>query len=209
MRKDNLFKKNFKKQFLSVNQKIENYFQNSKSFLLKLKKTKIYDNYRVFLALGIIVILTLSYFSIPSFFNKSLIQSKIKYQILKRYNIDLKFTDEINYVLLPKPHFATLRSLILGKDKEIAQIEKLKIYISFKNLYSFDSLNVKDLTFIKTDFNINKDDVYFFTNLLRNEPNENKIIFKDSNIFFKSRNDDLLFINKIKKSELFYDSLNL
>ena len=48
---------------------------------------------------------------------------------------------------------------------------------------------IKDLVFTKTDFNINKDDTLFFEKLLKTEPNENKIILKNSNIFFRGSDE--------------------
>ena len=54
--------------------------------------------------------------------------------------------------------------------------------------------------FKKTEFNVYKDDLVFFRDLLKTEPSENKIIFKNSNIFLKDSFDETLFINKIKKS---------
>ena len=37
-------------------------------------------------------------------------------------------------------------------------------------------------------------------------PNDNKIVIKNSNIFFQNENDELLFLNKIKNSKFYYDS---
>ena len=66
-----------------------------------------------------------------------------------------------------------------------------------------------NLVFNKTDFNIYLKDFSFFSELLKIAPNENKILFKNSNIFFKSRDDDVLFINKIDNSKFYFDSNNL
>ena len=41
------------------------------------------------------------------------------------------------------------------------------------------------------------------------EPNKNKVIIKESNIFFKDKNDEVLFINQIKSSSFYYDLKNL
>ena len=41
------------------------------------------------------------------------------------------------------------------------------------------------------------------------QPNENKIIFKNCKIFYKSKDDQVLFINKIKRGEFYYDSNSL
>ena len=49
----------------------------------------------------------------------------------------------------------------------------------------------------------------FFKELLNIEPNENKILIKDSTIFFKNNLDEIIFINKIKNSKFYYDSNKL
>ena len=48
MPKQNLFAKKLKKQFLSINDSIENYFNKLKFIKSNLNKTRIIDNYRVF-----------------------------------------------------------------------------------------------------------------------------------------------------------------
>ena len=53
------------------------------------------------------------------------------------------------------------------------------------------------------------EDFVFFENLLKTEPNDNSISFKKSNIFFKNKDDEILFINKIFDSKFYYDSKNL
>ena len=68
-----------------------------------------------------------------------------------------------------------------------------------------DSVEIKDLIFNKADFKIYQKDLKFFSDLLKTEPNENKIVIKDSNIFFKDKNEEVLFINKIYESKFFYD----
>ena len=44
--------------------------------------------------------------------------------------------------------------------------------------------------------------IFIFKNLLETAPNENKIVIKNSNIFFKNEDDEVLFINKIFNSHL-------
>ncbi len=41
------------------------------------------------------------------------------------------------------------------------------------------------------------------------EPSKNKIIIKRSNIFFRNKNDEVLFINQIKNSSFYFDLKNL
>ena len=58
-------------------------------------------------------------------------------------------------------------------------------------------------------FNIKFKDLSFFEKLLKIEPNENKIIIKNSNIFYKNKYEEILFLNKIGNSKFYFDSYNL
>ena len=138
MPKHNLFAKKLKKQFLSVNDSIESYFNKLKFLRLNLKNTKLIENNRAFLILGSFIVLIVSYFLLPSFYNKNLIQSKIENQILKKYNIEIEIEDKIKYGLFPKPHFFTNNSSILLNNKNIAEINSLKIHISSSNFFKFN-----------------------------------------------------------------------
>ncbi len=209
MPKHNLFIKKLKSSFVSINDSLERYFHNLKYLKSKIKKTKLSQNNKAFLIFGSLIFLTLIYFLLPTFYNKDIIQVDIKNQIYKKYNIDIKYNEEIKYGMLPKPHFVAENLFILHNEKKIGVAKNFKIFISADKFFSFNNVEVKDLIFNKTDFSIYKDDLVFFEKLLKTEPSENKIIIKNSNIFFKNDNDDTLFINKIKKSEFYYDSNKL
>ena len=209
MRKHNLFAKKLKKQFLSINDSIERYFDKIKTLKTDLKKTKLRTNSKAFLAFWAIVIFTLVYLLVPSFYNKEKIQSQIKNHVFQRYNIDIKFNDQIEYILFPKPHFKAKNLLVLHNEKTIANKSNLKIFISINKLFKINQIDIKDLVFHRTDFNIRSKDFGFFLELLKTEPNENKIVIKKSNIFFKNNNNEVLFINKIYDSKFYYDPKNL
>lgn len=210
MSKHNFLNKKVKKQILSINDLIESNFNKLKYLKSNYKKILLSKENRLVLIIGIVVILTLSFLLIPTFYNKSVIQSQIKNQILKNYNINLKFNEDINYNLLPKPHFSAKNLSILRNKKEIGLTKNLKIFIGLGHFLSFkNEIDIRDLVFHKTDFNIYLNDFLFFKNLLKTEPNENKIFFKKSHIFFKNQNDEVLFINKIFKGKFYYDANNL
>ena len=142
MRKHNLFTKKLKKQFLSINDSIESSFDKLKSFKTKLKKTKLSRNSNVFLTLGTIVILTISYSLVPTFYNKAKIQSEIKNHIFKRYDFEIKFNEKIKYALIPTPHFVAKNLSVIHKDKIIAEANELKIFIEINNFFSSNKLNI-------------------------------------------------------------------
>ena len=209
MNKINLIPKKLKQRFLSINNLLESYF--SKLNLLKKypKKNNILANNKVFFGLSAIIILTLSYFLLPTLYNKDIAQVEIKNQISKNYNFDIKFNEKIRYGLLPKPHFVSKNLSILNNKREIGVVQNFKVFIDFGNLFSIDNLEINDLVLNKTDFDLNKNDLLFFEKFLKMEPNENKIIIKRSNIFFKNLNEELLFLNKIDDSKFYFDSYNL
>ena len=209
MNKLNLIPKKIKQRFLSINDSLENHFSKLNFIKTFSKKNNILANNRVFFGLSAVLILTLSYFLLPTLYNKDKSQVEIKNQILKKYDINVKFNDKIRYGLLPKPHFISKNLSILNNEREIGIVKNFKIFIDFGNFFSIDNLEVKDLVLNKTDFNLNKKDLLFFDKLLKMEPNENKIIFKKSNIFFKNLDEELLFLNKINNSKFYFDSYNL
>ena len=205
MNKHNLFTKKIKQIVLSTNNSIESYFNKIKYF----KKIEFIKNNRVFFGLSTVVILTLSYFLLPTMYNKDTIKNEIKNQILKRYNVEITFNESIRYALLPKPHFVSKNLSIIRDKREIGVVKNFKAFVKTDNFFSFNEVNVKDLVFNKTDFNIKKDDFSFIIELLQTEPNENQIIFKKSNIFFRGLDNELLFLNKVINSNFYYDSYNL
>ena len=164
MNKHNLLIKKVKKQILSINDSIESSFNKLKYFKNNFKKTKLSKNNKVFLASAIAVILTLSYFLIPTLYNKDLIQTQIKNHIIKKYDIEIKFNDKIKYGLLPTPHFVSRNLSIIRKNKEIGISKNFKTFIGFNNFLNMNEIQIKDLTFNKTDFNIQKNDFSFFLN---------------------------------------------
>ena len=209
MSRHNLLNKKIKKQILSINDLFENIFNKLKYFKSNYKKILLNKNNRVFLFVGILVILTLSYLSLPSFYNKETVRSEIKNQLLKNYNIGLKLENEINYSFFPSPHFFIKNPIIIREKKEIGKTKNLRVFIDGGNLLAINEINIRNLVFEKTDFNIYLEDFVFFENLLKTEPNDNSISFKKSNIFFKNKDDEILFINKIFNSKFYYDSKNL
>ena len=209
MIKHNFSIKNIKKQILYINNQIESIFNKIKFFRSNYKKILLDKNNRVFLACATVLFLSLSYFLIPTLYDKELIQSQIKNQIYKKYKIKIKFNKKINYGLLPKPHFIAKDLSIMRNDKEIGIAKNFKVLISAGNFLDMNNINTKDLILNNTDFNIQKDDYIFFESLLKTEPNENKIIIKNSNIFFRDKDEEVLFINKIADSQFYYDSNKL
>ena len=205
MRKQNLLSKKISKQILSINNLLESYFNSLRRFILDTKRLRFDKNNKVFLVIVSIIFLTIVYFLIPTAYNKELIQKEIKNQVLQKYNISIKFDNEIQYNFFPKPHFNSKNLLIFNDQKKIGEVKNFKIFVNFKNFFKFNQIQTLDVIFDKADFKVKKSDLSFFITLLKTEPNRHKINIKRSNLFFMNKDDEVLFINQINDSQIYYD----
>lgn len=209
MIKHNSLIKKIKKQILSINTVIENSFNKLKYFKKNYKKIIFNKDNRVFLISATLILITLTYLLIPTSYNKTLIETELKNHILKKYDIKIKFNNDVRYGLLPKPHFTSKNLSIFNDKEEVGIVEDFKAYVQISKFFQRDKIFIEDLIFKKGDFYFKKKDFLFLKKLLETEPNEKMIIIKDSNIFFKDKNDEVIFINKIFNSKVYYDLKNL
>ncbi len=207
MFKINFSKKKFHKLLLSINRVIESFF-NSLNFLKNKKKEKhilkTIQN-RVLLAIASFVILILSYFSLPGLYDKDSVKSKLENQIKNKYNLEVSFVDNVSYRLFPKPHFFASNLNIVHNGNIIINSNHTKIYVSMKNFFSFDKLNVHNLFLKKNEINIKKENLSFFKNILNFNKSIHNIVFKDSIVFYKNNFDDVIFLINLENLKFFYD----
>ena len=205
MSKHNNFVKFFKKVNLSINSLLEKYLNK-----LKFKNlSNIARSNKAFLTFVAFTILFLSYLSIPHIYNKSEIKKELTRQLLDKFNINFIFSKNFNYKFFPRPQFTIENSSIIDNQVEISDIKKLTIYISLDKLFSFKNINIKDVILENANFNFDKKNYDFFFKLLDNNFLENGFKIKNSNIFYRNSENEVLFINKIVKMNYFYDMNNL
>jgi len=205
MSKNNHFVKFFKKIYLSINRLLEKYLNklnpNNLSNILRSNK--------VFVIFVAIIILSLSYLSIPHVYNKVEIQKELENQLLDKFGLNFNFNKNFEYNFYPRPHFTIEKSSILEKGVNISDIKKLNIYISLNNLFSLKSITIKEVTLENANFNFNKKNSDFFLKLLDNNYLHSKLRIKNSNVFFKNNDEEILFVNKIIDMNYYYDTKEL
>ena len=205
MPKLNYFIKFLKKIYLTINRLIENNL-NKLNFANFYKITK---SSNFFLSLVVLIFLFSSYLLVPNIYDKALISKKLNDQLQEKFNLDFDLSQNLKYNFLPRPHFVYKNSSILKDQVEISKIEKLKIYFSLNNLFSYKNFEVTNLILEKSNFNLNNQTYDFFIQLLDSDLKDDKLIIKDSNIFYRNKDHEVLFINKILHMEYFYDNQNL
>ena len=151
----------------------------------------------------------ISYLLLPTFYNQSDIVKELKNGLQSKFDLNFKFSQNIKYNFFPRPHFITTDSKILDNKKEIAEISKLKIFISFDNLFSIKDIEIRDMILENANFNLNTKNYNFFIELLNRDFQGGNITINNSNVFFKHIEDEVLFITKIFKMKYYFDSKEL
>ena len=209
MIKKNSFIKKFNKLLISINERIESFFNILKD-LLNYKKTRKKINLKkidkkIPISFGAVIILSLCYILIPSLYDEKLVKTKLENQILQKYNLEVKFDGSLRYGFLPKPHFFVKDTIFTYNEKNLAKSNLAKIYISAKNFFSLENIQLEDLVFDQTEFNITSDNFSYFKKILNSNKSEYDIIFKNSNLFYKDRDDDVIFLTNIKYFNFIYN----
>ena len=123
----------------------------------------------------------------------------------EKYEININFNEKIRYGVFPKPFFYTKNLDINHNNNILGNSDNVKFYISFRNFFINKKPEIKDVIFQKTDLNIKSSDLDFFLKTLNNSKIKNKVVFKKIKLFFKDKNEELLFLSKVNKSYFFYD----
>ena len=195
----------FKQVNLSINNLLKKYL-NKLNFnnLSNLARSS-----NFFFTFVILFVLFISYLLIPNSYNKAEIRIELEHQLLDKFNLNFNLSHKLDYHFLPRPHFTNKKSVILKNQKEISEINHLKIYVSLKNLFSLKNIKVNDVILENANFNLNSKNYNFFIELLDNNFNDNSFEIKDSHIFYQNNDNDVLFINKIINIRYFHDVKNL
>ena len=176
---------------------------NSKKLLNLVKSNKFYR------AFVLIVILFLSYLSIPNIYDKNKISKEIETQLKNKFSLDFNLSENLKYSFLPRPHFTYIDSIISQNQNEISKNNKLKIYISLNNFFNFKNVKFKNFILENSNLDLNNQTYNFFTKILHQNFDKSTFIIKKSNVFYKNKNNEVLFINKIKNLKYYYESKNL
>ena len=199
-------------RFSSLIRKIFLYFvrlkfmKNSKVFI------SVFNRYLILLI--VILFSSLFYLSAPSLYNYVALQKELTEKLLKEFNLNTALSANIVYKILPSPNFEISNVLLItnkdNKFNEYAQIKKMKIYISTKNLQNQQQLKIKNIVISEANFNIDENSYSYINNYLKNKISNKKIQIKKSKIFFRENSDakEVIALSTLNKSKIFYDEKN-
>ena len=201
MTKLNPFVKNLKNISKSINSLLERNLNKLKFDNLKI----IASSNKIILTFVAVFVLFVSYILVPTFYKQVDISRELKKELLSKLNLDFTFTKNIKYNFFPRPHFTSEDSFIIENQNNIAEIDKIKIYVSLENLFSVKNIDINEVILENTNFELNNRNYNFFTKILDNNFLNINFKIKKSNIFFRNKENEVLFINKIKNLKYYYD----
>ena len=153
--------------------------------------------------------LYLLYLSIPSLYDTGRVQKVFNNKFLTDFNLNISLSTDISYRILPQPHFiikdAKLFYKKLNLPNEIGHIKELKIYISKKNFFNKNNIEILKVELNKSNFFIMKNDFIFFKKYFNKKFSEKEIIIKKSKFFLNDDKKNVILIYTINKSKLYFD----
>ena len=205
-----MIKHNYLVEFIKkINLTINRLIKKNLNKLNSINFYKIPKSNKFLLSIAVLIVLFLSYLSIPNIYDKDKISKKLKDHLQKKFNLNFNLSQNFKYNILPRPHVIYENSSILKDGSEISKIEELKIFISLNNLFSHKNFEIKNVILKKSNFNLDNQSHGFFTKLLDANFQDDRLVIKNSNIFYRNKDDEVLFINKILNMEYFYDIKSL
>ena len=130
------FNLTIKKILIKRYNKIINYFTDN--FKLN-KKNKISIFNKCLISFIALLFFYMFYLLIPTLYDKTWVQNNIENKLLNEFKIKFSFSSEISYEILPSPNFTIENVKIMSSKEnnptEIAEIKKLKVFISQKNFF--------------------------------------------------------------------------
>ena len=212
--KKNILNKTFSKFFTFFNMPKGPWKLSSNQFKKKNIENYISEkfqlNYALFV-LSIVFFLYLLYLSIPGIVISESIQNELEKKLKKEYNLDFALTPDIDYSILPKPHYIINDVVIftekMGYQKEFSQIKKLRIFINQNNFFKMNNV-IKKIEIKNANFFIENSDFNFINNFLDNGFSKNPIKILKSKIFYKSNEGQIVSFFSIENILISHDELN-
>ena len=199
-------KSNFLKFVKNINNSINSLLEKNLNKLNFHNLTNLIKNNKIILTFVAVFIFFLSYLLLPTIYKQNELKNLLQSKLINKFNLQFNFETDLKYNFFPSPHFTSTQSIIEYKNEKISKVKNLKIYLSLENLFSVKNLKINKIVIKDANFQLKKDNYYFFLNLLNNNYKDTSLKIKDSNIFFRNNEKEVLFINKILDMKYFFDA---
>jgi hypothetical protein len=207
-----IFLKSFKRLVALSNSLIINFFSRFNQNFFKKTSTNVSIFNKILITFITTLFCYLFFLTLPNLYDKSWVQKTLKSKLTEEFKVNFSLSSEISYAILPSPHFIIQNVTIfndLSKNQKIADIKKLKIFISQKKFLNKNNIFIKDILIEEANFIFNKDNFNYLRDFINYKFNKKKINIKKSNIFFQDESKETLLIIKLSSANLFYEGKKL
>ena len=194
-------KKNFLNFLNKVNFILINIFNNLRFSNLKRLTKLFFIDKRVIFTLIIIFFSVFVHLSTPAFYKDSWVKGIVKNQFEKEFEFEIVFSEKLNYAIFPIPHFRFRDVKFISNERELAQIELVKVYLTFSKFLDKNKMNIQNVVIKKAKFDFFKEDLKNLVNFFNKKINDKKITLLGSKIFLKDEDEDIYSIISINKSQ--------
>ena len=150
----------------------------------------------------------LFYLLTPALYDYGSLQKQLKLHLLNEFNLNINVSNNIQYKILPSPHFDIKNSVIYSDTKfnknKLGELKNLKLYISSKNLHDQKKIKLKSIEIKNSLFFLNEENKKFLFFYFNNKNFNKNLIIKKNKLFLKNK-DNIFFIFQIKSINLRYN----
>ena len=200
-----------KKDFLSFLKKVNliliNIFDNLQFNNLKRLTKLFFIDKRVIFTLIIIFFSVFVHLSTPAFYKDTWVKGIVKNQFEKEFKFEIVFSEKFSYAIFPIPHFRFKDVKFVSKERDLAQIELVKVYLTFSKFLDKNKMNIQNVVIKKAKFDFFKEDLKNLVNFFNRKINDKKITLLNSKIFIKDEDEDIYSIISINKSQSIYNKI--
>ncbi len=200
-------KKNFLSFLKKVNLILINIFDNLQFNNLKRLTRLFLIDKRVIFTLIIIFFSVFVHLSTPAFYKDNWVKGIVKNQFEKEFEFEIIFSEKLNYAIFPIPHFSFKDVKLVSNERDLAQIEEVKVYLTFSKFLDKNKMNIQNVVVKKAKFDFFKEDLKNLVNFFNREINDKKITLLKSKIFLKDEDEDIYSIISVNKSQSRYDKI--
>ncbi len=148
---------------------------------------------------GIFFISMVLFLLIPNFLDYKKKETVISNYLLKKYGIELNSIKSIDYKVLPTPNLEVTGVVAnLNITSQIIKTKKVRLFIPLKNIYNFESFEIKSIILEDSELDISlsklKNFYEFFKDLNK------RIIFRNLKLKINDGNNKLLDVSNINFS---------
>ena len=202
------------KKVVQINNFFIFYFNKINEFIKvinhKFKNISSFNRYLIFLIT--VLFLYLFFLSIPSLYDKGSIQTKLNKKINEEFNINISLSSNINYNILPKPHFVIENTKLFTRDldapKELGQIKKLKVFINQKYFLHKSRTEITRLSMDQANFNITEKDFKHLRDFLEMKFSKKKFSINNSKFFYLDNEENVISIFPVSKILMNYKEVD-